>query len=196
MAAKRDEGKEGEQQQGRGAQQQQQQQQQAITRSIDETQENIKQAIEEARREIPRYTRVANDYQSQTIDAAEEIVASYLDSQKQVVNAMQSSWNQNMQQPWWGVSPQTMADMYSRLAGSVAQATIASARMTSNMMFASMDAARTSMNYARDNAKEMNRVATNFAATFEDGNVSRQRQQGQGTGGAGESERQQQQRRG
>ena len=101
---------------------------------------------------------------------------SYLDSQKQVVNAIQSTFSQNMQQPWQGMmtmmSPQAMADMNSRMASSVADATIASTRMANNMMFANMEVTRATMNYARDNAREFSRVATNLASTFGDGGTA------------------------
>lgn len=158
---------------------------------MDETKENIRKAIEEARHEIPRYTQAANDYQSQTLSAAEEMAESYLDSQKQVVNAMQSTFGQNMQQPWRGMmimmSPQAMADMYSRVASSVADATIASTRMANNMMFANMEVARATMNYARDNAKEFSRVATNLASTFSDGGAAAMEwQQSSSTAAAGQ----------
>jgi hypothetical protein len=41
------------------------------------------------------------------------------------------------------------------------------ARIGNNMMFANMEAAKTSMNYAKDNAKELARITTNFTSTFE-----------------------------
>ena len=149
-----------------------QQQQESVIRSIDETKDNIRVAVEEARQEIPKYNQVVKEYQNDTIDASRQIAESYLDSQKQVINSLQSVWSQNMNhmQSWWGVqvmSPQMMADMYTRTASSIADATIAAARIGNNMMFANMEAAKTSMNYARDNAKEMARVTTNFTGTFE-----------------------------
>ena len=148
-----------------------QHQQESVTRSIDETKDNIRMAVEEARQEIPKYNQVVKEYQNDTIDASREIAESYLDSQKQVINSMQSVWDQNMNhvQSWWGmqVTPQMMADMYTRMASSFADATIAMARIGNNMMFANMEAAKTSMNYAKDNAKELARITTNFTNTFE-----------------------------
>lgn len=149
-----------------------QQQQESVIRSIDETKDNIRAAVEEARQEIPKYNQVVKEYQNDTIDASRQIAESYLDSQKQVINSMQSVWDQNMNQmqSWWGmqiVSPKMSADMYTRMASSFADATMAMARIGNNMMFANMEAAKTSMNYARDNAKEMARVTTNFTGTFE-----------------------------
>lgn len=148
-----------------------QQQQGSVNRSIDETKDNIRVAIEGARQEIPRYNQVVKDYQNETIDASKEMAESYLDSQKQVINSMQSIWDQNMRraQSWWEMqaSPQAVADMYTRMASSIADATIAMARIGNNMMFANMEATKTSMNYARDNAKAMARVTSNFTGTFE-----------------------------
>ncbi|AIC16573.1 hypothetical protein [Nitrososphaera viennensis] len=177
MASRKDEKEESEKRsaevgsRGSGPQQQEmQQQQEAVARSIDETKQNIREAIEEARKEIPRYNQVVNDYQNQTIDATRDIAESYLDSQRQAINSMQSSWIQHMQQhqSWWGMpmSPQAMADLYTRMAGSFADATIATTRMANNMMFANIEAARTTMNHARDNAREMARIAADFADTF------------------------------
>jgi flagellar biosynthesis GTPase FlhF len=150
----------------------------AAARSIDETKQNIREAMEEARKEIPRYNPVVNDYQNQTIDATRDITESYLDSQRQAINSMQSSWMQVMQQQqqlsWWGwrwgwgmpISPQAVADLYTKLAGSFADAAISATRMASKMMFANIEAAKTAMTNARDNTKEMARIATDFSGTF------------------------------
>ncbi|MGI0020571.1 MAG: hypothetical protein ACREAY_08875 [Nitrososphaera sp.] len=172
MASRKDEKNEGTARSDTNNPQGLQQQQESVIRSIDETKDNIRAAVEEARQEIPKYNQVVKEYQNDTIDASRQIAESYLDSQKQVINSMQSVWNQNMNQmqSWWGmqiISPRMTADMYTRMASSFADATIAMARIGNNMMFANMEAAKTSMNYARDNAKELARVTTNFTGTFE-----------------------------
>jgi len=51
----------------------QREQQQAVTKVIDETRDNIKKTTNEARKEIPRYTQIVNDYQENTIQAIREI---------------------------------------------------------------------------------------------------------------------------
>ena len=172
MASRKDEKNEGTARSDTNNPQGLQQQQESVIRSIDETKDNIRAAVEEARQEIPKYNQVVKEYQNDTIDASRQIAESYLDSQKQVINTMQSVWDQNMNQmqSWWGmqiVSPKMSADMYTRMASSFADATIAMARIGNNMMFANMEAAKTSMNYARDNAKELARVTANFTGTFE-----------------------------
>src|SRR3712207_9145449 len=72
--------------------QQQQEQNQATIRSIDETKNNIQQAIQELRSETPRYSQAIADFQTQTIDATQEIAHNFLDSQREVINSVQSAW--------------------------------------------------------------------------------------------------------
>ena len=153
-------------------------QQEATIRSIDETKENIRRAIEEARKEAPNYSQTVTDFQNETADATREIADTFLESQKDVVNSMQSAWTPVaertgywmgwMQQPynyWWngGMSPKDIADIYGRMVASATENFAASTRMATNIMFAGMEAARATTRYARQNAKEMSRITSNTA---------------------------------
>ena len=59
----------------------------SVNRAFDESNENIRKSIEEARREIPRYTQVVIDYQEQAFQAVREIAESYLECQKQIIRS-------------------------------------------------------------------------------------------------------------
>src|SRR5215213_5016498 len=165
----------------------QRQQQDAINRSIDETKDNIRRTIEEVRRETPRYSQTVTDFQNETAEATREIADNFLDSQKEVINSMQSAWtpfaertsssgssNNNywmmgmMMQPWsWmGISPRDMADIYARSISAMTDSVAASTRMATNMMFAGIEATRATTNYARQNAKEASRITSNTARAF------------------------------
>jgi hypothetical protein len=110
-----------------------------------------------------------------------------LDSQKEVINSMQSAWtpfaertsssgssNNNywmmgmMMQPWsWtGMSPRDMADIYARGISAMTDSVAASTRMATNMMFAGIEASRATINYARHNSKEIARITSNTARIF------------------------------
>ncbi|MDP9016083.1 MAG: hypothetical protein M3M87_04925 [Thermoproteota archaeon] len=154
-------------------QQQGQQQHQSTTRSIDETKNNIQQAIEEVRRETPRYSQAITDFQTQTADATQEIAHNFLDSQREVINSFQSAWapvaqrtptNIMGQTPYF--SPQQLADVYARTIGAMTEAFVASTRMATNVLFAGLDASRATTNYARQNAREAARVTSNTARAF------------------------------
>ncbi|HJU34721.1 MAG TPA: hypothetical protein VJ695_06345 [Nitrososphaera sp.] len=150
----------------------QQEQHQATIRSIDETKDNIQQATQELKRETPRYSQAITDFQNQTIDATQEIAHNFLDSQKEVINFIQSAWTPVAQRTAVNVmgtqffSPDEMANIYARTIGAVTEAYVASTRMATNMMFAGMEASRATTNYARQNTKEATRITSNTARAF------------------------------
>ena len=160
-------------------------------RSIDETKDNIRRSIEEVKREVPRYSQTVTDFQNKTEDASVEIADNFLESQKEVINSMQSAWDSvsqstgvfggkragdnnywtqgtmggGMMMPFF-FSPQEMTNIYARTIEAMAEAYVASTRMTTNMMFAGLEATRATTNYARQNAKEAARITSNTARTF------------------------------
>ncbi len=154
--------------------QQQHQQYQATIRSIDETKNNIQQAINELRRETPRYSQAITDFQTQTVDATQEIAHTFLDTQKEVINSFQSAWTPVIQRTTNNVTatnpfffpPQQIADIYARTVGAITEAYVASTRMATNVLFAGLDATRATTNYARQNAREAARITSNTARTF------------------------------
>ena len=159
-------------------QQHQQQHHEATIRSIDETKNNIHQALEEVKRETPRYSQTITDFQNQTADATREIADNFLDSQKEVINSIQSAWTPIVQRtgynwttgmigtPFFFFSPGQIADIYARTIGTITEAYVASARMATNVLFAGIEATRATTNYTRQNAKEAARITSNTAKTF------------------------------
>jgi hypothetical protein len=169
----------------------QRQHQDAINRSIDETKDNVSRAIEEVRRETPRYSQTVTDFHNETADAMREITVTFLDSQKEVINSMQSAWapfaertsssssdgsSNNywmmgmMMQPWWswwmGMSPRDMVNIYARSISVMTDLVTASTRMATNMMFAGIEASRATTNYAKYSSKEIARVTSITARIF------------------------------
>jgi hypothetical protein len=157
----------------------QQQQNEAAIRSIDETKDNIHKAIEEVKRESPRYSQTITDFQNQTADATREIADNFLDSQKEVINSIQSAWTPVVQRTtnnnnimtattpfFYFFSPGQMADIYARTIGAITEAYVTSTRMVTNVLFAGIEATRATTNYTRQNAKEAARITSNTARTF------------------------------
>jgi vacuolar-type H+-ATPase subunit H len=151
----------------------QREQQQSVNRALDQTKDNIKRATDEARRDIPRYTQAVNEYQEQTIQTAREIADNYLESQKEIINSFQSSCLPQIEATNrvftsnWMVSPRHLADNYARVVSSFADNTIAVTRLVNNTIFANLEAFKTSVQNARDNAKELSRIGVNAAKAFE-----------------------------
>jgi hypothetical protein len=131
-------------------QQERQQQHEATIQSIDMTKDNIRRSIEEVGRETPRYSQTVTDFQNETAEASVEIANNFLESQKEVINSMQSVWAPMAERigqvvHYWttGImmpffSPREMANIYARTIGAMTEAYVASTRMATNMMFAGM----------------------------------------------------------
>src|SRR6187200_2102375 len=158
----------------------QREQQQSVNRALDQTKDNIKRATDEARRDIPRYTQAVNEYQEQTIQLTREIADNYLESQKEIINSLQSAWIPQIEATNrvftsnWMVSPRHLADNYARLVSSFADNALAATRLVNNTIFANLEAFKTSVQNARDNAKELSRIGVNAAKAFEQASIEQQ----------------------
>jgi hypothetical protein len=148
------------------------QQHHAINRALDETKDNIRKTTDEARSQIPRYTQSVKDYQEQTIQAAREIADNYLESQKEIINSFQSAYVpqvENANKVFWSnwMSPRQLTELYANMVSSFANNMIAATNLANNMIFANMEAFKTSIQQAKDNTKELSRIGVNTAKTFE-----------------------------
>jgi hypothetical protein len=149
-----------------------QQQQYAVNRALDGTKDSIRRSIDEARSQIPRYTQSVNDYQEQTIQAAREIADNYIESQKEIINSFQSAWvpyAESMYERFYAycMSPRRMTEVYTRMVSSFADNMNTAIRAANNILFTNMDAFKTSIQQARDNARDLSRIGVNAAKTFE-----------------------------
>jgi hypothetical protein len=143
-----------------------------INITLDETKSTVKRTTDEAIKEIPRYTKAVNEYQEETIQATKDIADNFLESQKDVIHSLQSLWIpyvENVQNSYWTywTSPKRATENYARAVSNVTDSTIASTRLANNVLYANMEAWKTSIQHARDNSKEFSRLNANFARTFE-----------------------------
>jgi hypothetical protein len=151
-------------------------QQEATIRSIDETRDNVRKAIEETKRETPRLAQTITDFHNETADATKEITDTFLETHKNVVISIQSAWADvadrtgywaGGMQPWnyfWWmpggamVSPTAMVDMYARMLTYMTTNFAAATRIATSMMFAGLETARASTRYAKDSSREISRM--------------------------------------
>jgi hypothetical protein len=150
----------------------QREQQQSINKALDETKDNIRKTTDEARKDIPRYTHAVNEYQEETIQASRQMADNYLESQREIINSMQSALlpqieaaNRVVTSNW--TSPRHVTEHYARLVSAFADNTIAVTKLVNNAVFANLEAFKTSVQTARDNVKEFSRIGVNSAKTFE-----------------------------
>jgi hypothetical protein len=151
--------------------------QEATLRSIDETKDSVRKAIEEATKETPRFAQTLTDLRNETHDATREIVETYLESQKEIIISIQSSWSDaaerygywkgaNVQWNYWWppamgmMSPIGFASLYARMMAQLAANFAIAARIVDNMTFVAIEAARATTKYARDHSREMSRMVS------------------------------------
>ena len=136
-------------------------QQQAVTKVIDETRDNIRKTTNEARKEIPRYTQIVNDYQENTIQAIREITDNYVESQKDILMNSFQIWSD------WTVSPRQMAENYGKIVSSFADNAVAATRVVNNTVFANIDSVNTSVQHTKENVKELSKIGANTVKVFQ-----------------------------
>ncbi|MGN6821855.1 MAG: hypothetical protein ACTHJ7_03610 [Candidatus Nitrosocosmicus sp.] len=143
----------------------------SINRSLDQTKDNINRSISESQNQIPQYNSIVNSYQEQALQTAREISESYIESQKTIINSIQSAWRPFSQHLNTTVnntfSPDTAANAYSRFVSTVADNTVTALRTTNNLIFSSLDAYKTTLQHARETTKQIFDLNAKTAKTLE-----------------------------
>jgi hypothetical protein len=143
----------------------------SINRSLDETKHNINRSIDESKNQIPRYNTIVNSYQEQSLQAAKEISEEYIESQKAIINSLQSAWKP-YSESYTGMvnsfsSPDSIVKAYSRCVSNVADNAVSALRVTNNMIFSNLDSWKSGLQQAKDNSKQIFNQNVNAAKTFE-----------------------------
>jgi hypothetical protein len=143
----------------------------SVNRSLDETKDNIKRSLDESRKQIPRINDIVNNYQHESLQTAKEISEEYIDSQKQVVNSLQSAWR-----PYNEVyngfvtnfySPEAAVNAYTRFVSNVADNTVSAIRLSNNVIFSTLDAWKPVLQQTKDVSRHISNMGVNTARTFE-----------------------------
>jgi anion-transporting ArsA/GET3 family ATPase len=145
--------------------------QESVNRSFDETKDNIKKSIDESRNQIPRINSIVNSYQEQSLQTAKEISEEYIDSQKEVVNSLQSAWRP-YNEAFNGLvtnfySPDAAINAYTRFVSTVADNTVSAIRLSNNVIFSTLDAWKPVLQQTKDFARHISNTGVNAARTFE-----------------------------
>jgi hypothetical protein len=105
------------------------------------------------------------------LQAAKEITEHFIESQKSIINSFQSAWGPYQQnfnnKVNTCMSPEAVANAYSRFVSNVADNTVTYLRTTNNLVFASLDAYKNTMQHAKENTKQIFDINTKTAKTIE-----------------------------
>ena len=144
---------------------------QSVNRALDQTKDNINRSIDESKKQIPHYNDIVNSYLEQTLQSVKEITENYIESQKSIISSLQSSWrpyqqNVNTTVNSW-VSPESVANAYSRFVSTFADNTVSALRTTNNIIFSNFDSWKSVLQQAKDSSKQIFNQNVNAAKTFE-----------------------------
>ncbi len=145
--------------------------QESVNQSFDETKDNIKKSIDESRKQIPRINESVNNYQEQSIQTAKEISENYIDSQKEVVNSLQSAWRP-YNEIYNGLvtnfcTPDAAVKAYTRFVSNVADNTVSSIRLSNDIIFSTLDACKPLLQQTKDVSRHISNMGVNTARVFE-----------------------------
>jgi len=145
--------------------------QHTLHRSLDETKENVKKSIDEARTQIPRFTNVVTNYQEQVLQSTEKMVEDYIEAQKSVMNSIFNSANPyyenaNRVFSYW-FSPRVSTEIYARSVSNIAENVSASVRIGNDILFGNIEALGDDFERAQRHTKEFTRINANTAKAIE-----------------------------
>jgi hypothetical protein len=143
----------------------------SVNRSLDETKHNINRSIDESKNQIPRYNTIVNSYQEQSLQTAKEISENYIESQKAIINSLQSAFKP-YNESFTGMvtsfaSPDSMVKSYSRCVSNFADNAVSAMRVANNMIFSNLDSWKSGLQLAKYNSRHMFNQNVNAAKTFE-----------------------------
>jgi coenzyme F420-reducing hydrogenase alpha subunit len=146
----------------------------AMIDAFEEAKDSTQRALQEARKEIPRYMEAVNKYQEHILGATEEMAENYVDSQKEIINSIQqSAWtsrlrdnNNETRWPNW-ISSKWITEAYTKMISTYVDNAMADLRLSNNMLSINLDVYRSSLRQIKDNANVFSRIAVDNAKTFE-----------------------------
>src|SRR5919202_3073989 len=152
----------------------QREQQEAVNKALDETRDNIRKTISEARKELPDYAQRVTNLQERTIETVKEIADNYIESQREIINSFQSTWSPyienvvNKTTNFTGIfSPARASEIYANTLSNFVDNFVVATRLANNTIFTNAELFNTSLQQAIDSAKQFSRIGVNTFTTFQ-----------------------------
>jgi hypothetical protein len=147
----------------------------AVNRSFDQTRDNVKKTINEARKDISNYAEQITSLQETAIETTRDIADNYVESQKEIFNSFnQSIWtpyveyvaNANRTSAFPGIFTSSRAEMYGNTLTNIVDNYVTATRLANKAVFANAELINTSVQQARNNVREFSRISVTAARNF------------------------------
>lgn len=147
-----------------------QQFQESVNTSLNQTKENVRKSIEEARTRIPQYTDVVKNYQEQALESTEKMVEDYVEAEKSIINAVFDSavpYYENVQRMYnYWLSPRIPTEIWARSVSNIAENISAATRISNDILFGNIDAMGRAFERAKQHTEELSRINVDNAKTI------------------------------
>ena len=145
-------------------------QQETVNRAFDQTRDNIKKTVNEARKDVSLYSEQFTNLQERVIETTRNIAETYIESQREIFNSFnQSMWIPyvenvaNRTTAYHGAFYSPRAEAYANTVGNMVDNFVTATRMVNKTVFANAGLINTSLQQASDNAREYSRIGINAA---------------------------------
>src|ERR671924_1477400 len=131
----------------------QREQQILINKALDETRDNIKKAVNEAKKDISTYAEQFTTLQERAIETARDIAEEYIESQREIINSYnQSVWTPYVENvvnrttvPFPGVFSLPRTEVYTNTFSNVVDNFVTATRLANRTVFANTELISTSL---------------------------------------------------
>ncbi len=137
---------------------------QELDKVLDETKRAIKKTTNEAKREIPRYTRALGELQEQTIQATKEIGYDCLEFQRETTSLIPylEQMYISYYAPW--MSPRIMTEYFTRMVDNFVDNTIASTTLANDLAVVNTE----SIQHMSDSTREFYRLGVDAVKSLKE----------------------------
>src|ERR671924_1015425 len=143
----------------------QREQQILINKALDETRDNIKKAVNEAKKDISTYVEQFTTLQGRAIETARDIAEEYIESQREIINSFnQSIWTPyvenvvNRTSAFPAVFSPSRAEVYGNTLTNMVDNFVTATRLANKTAFANAELINTSLQQTRNNFREFSKI--------------------------------------
>jgi hypothetical protein len=145
-------------------------QQEAINRTFDQTRNNVRKTLSEAKKDVSVYAEQFTNLQETAIETTRNITESYLESQREIFN----SYNQAVLTPYVentvnrtpsfpGAFSPSRAEVYGNTFTNLVENFVTTTRLMNKTLFTNMALLNASLQQISNNAREYSRIGVNAA---------------------------------
>lgn len=144
--------------------------QEAINRTFDQTRNNVRKTVNEAKKDISIYSEQFTNMQESAIETTRNIAENYIDSQREIFN----SYNQAVVTPYIenivnrtpsypGAFSPSRAEVYGNTFTNLVENFVTATRLMNKTVFANAGLINASLQQASNNIREYSRIGVNAA---------------------------------